>query len=150
MGGAEALHEVRHIKHDVGVPCRNGYFDDLGFGRADQGRVRGCSAKDGGGRATPGRGRDPDGSFCLVLKTSEEKSSISSVQAPRRPLHQPRRRFLLSIRARVCIRYLPMWYWCGAWHDIACMRPNLAGWGSPENLQFSGLREGVLGLVHCT
>jgi hypothetical protein len=27
------------------------------------------------------------------------------------------------------------------------MRPSLAGWGSPENWQFSGLREGVLGLV---
>ena len=31
---------------------------------------------------------------------------------------------------------------CMAW---ICMRPSLANWGSPENLQFSGLREGVLG-----
>ena len=81
------------------------------------------------------------------MKTREEKSSVSSVRAPRRPLHQPRRRVLLSLRARLCIRYLPMWYWCGARHGIACMRPSLAGWGSPENWQFSGLREGVLGLV---
>jgi hypothetical protein len=83
----------------------------------------------------------------LVVKTSEEKSSVSSVRAPRRPLHQPRRRVLLSLRARLCIRYLPMWYWCGALHGMLCMRPSLAGWGSPENWQFSGLREGVLGLV---
>jgi hypothetical protein len=31
---------------------------------------------------------------------------------------------------------------CMAW---ICMRPSLASWGSPDNLQFFGLREGVLG-----
>ena len=147
MGGAEALHEVRHIEIDVGVPSRYEVVDDPGFGRADRGRVRGCPAGDGGGRAAPGHGRDPDGSVCLVVKTSEEKSSVSSVRAPRRPLDQPRRRFLMSLGARLCIRYLPIGI--GAVHGIAwlCMRPSLAGWGSPENWQFSGLREGVLGLV---
>ena len=23
--------------------------------------------------------------------------------------------------ARLCIRYLPMWYWCGEWHGDACV-----------------------------
>ena len=130
MGGAEALHEVGHIEIDVGVPSRNGVVEDPGFGRADRGRVRGFPAGTGGGRAAPGRGRDPDGSVCLVVKTREKKSSVSSVRAPRRPLHQPRRRVLLSLCAHLCIRYLPMWYWCGALHGMLCMRPSLAGWDS--------------------
>ena len=78
-----------------------------------------------------------------ILLGREEKSSISSRRfhgghcsyTPPN-LDEPRCTFVHPLPSNVVL------VWCMAW---ICMRPSLAGWDSPENLQFSGLREGVLG-----
>ena len=47
-----------------------------------------------------------------LIGREEKKREIEHLfaEVARRPLNLPRRRILVSLGARLCIRYLPMWY----------------------------------------
>ena len=122
LGSAKALYEDSHAEVVADVAGCHGSPEDPGARRADRVRVHWCPAGDGEGRAAHRRCRCTDGSFCLVVKRREcREVEHLFVTASRWPLDQPRHRILLSLDARTCIRYLPMWYWCGAWHGYACV-----------------------------